>query len=235
MINKKSIREVLEEKGLNVNDYFDTLSKAKILAIEFGLRLHYYYVNCYGYQYVNSKLRIDIKPIINNDLKGFRTIIYYNNTTVLDSEKKEYLPGKWEEIINILYDNIDIMKLEQARKNKTINNIKTISSKMDYRNDKAVVNNSLTIIKQYQSAQDAEDNYYNLIAIYVNKNNDCVLSCNKKEYDDIFNIMKYSPGSWEEEIDEYIRLLYNNSQKKFEQENNASIDEEIKKLRKKYN
>lgn len=203
--------KVIADKGLDVERYL-TLRHYAIIIAGMGDLIHR--INGNGHRYEKCGLLIESF----NDLK-----VVFNKKIVLD--KTNYIPGKWEEILEELYKNKDVLWQQKRRKQTTISNVKSLASKLSY-DDQLYINENLKIIKSYY--HDSKDEYISY-GIVVMQNDEVLFSKFRYGYEyecSLREETKYNPGDWEEKIDEYIKGIQELEKKN----SNAIAEKQLQKV-----
>lgn len=210
------------------------------IAKNLGTVQNYFNIGKTGFKYNYSNLAIVVQPVLSKTNDGYyyqdNITIYYNLTTVLDSNKNLFIKGSWTEIIRYIYEHLNDMIIEKNRKIETLRNMVLLLPKDDKDFNLSFDNieiNYWYLTEDYEP--DWSDCKYQrkLTGVSVYENEEKVLETYlKREYDEYIDIKEYTPGAWERKIDSFINTA---NQNEFEQNNNSYIDEDLNSLRKKYN
>jgi hypothetical protein len=221
---------VLVDNNQSIDDYLSIGWKVKSIARQLGDRLNYFNINRRGYEYVGYGLSIKIEPTDN----AFNLYVSYKDTMVMiekDFYVKEYIPGKWEELVSALYENESKLLEEKRQAYKSRDNVLFVVKNAGIKSGKIEINPHFYIEEIFVAGEDYYDKGYSETrAIYYGNK---VFSTNYSgTYPSSYN---YVAGDWEIELEDYIRHLSNQKQQKFSNNSDDEIEQQLERLRKKYN
>ena len=232
-----------------INNDYDMNSSHIVKAMGFqiakklGTVQNYFNIGKKGFKYNYSKLAIVVQPVrskTNDYYYQDNVTIYYNYTTVFDFNENIFIKGSWTEIIRYIYEHLNDMIIEKNRKIETLRNMLLLLPKDDEDFNLSFDNIEINYWYFYEEYEPewSECKYQRkLTGVSVYENEEKVLETYlKREHGDYIEIKEYTPGAWERKIDSFVNTTINTAnQKKFEQNNNSYIEEDLNLLRKKYN
>ena len=165
------------------------------------------YYEYYGLKIINSGFQANEKILT----------IYYNGQKVLD--KKTYVPGIWEDILEELYIKAPIIKNQQRIKENYIKrklSILYIINSISTQNKIIKINDNIKIISQ-EEYSNCEKQRYKGTLYQVYENDKLVFKGYYSYFCKKDKVYEYIPGNWEEELIKYKKAIekqsYNFSKK----------------------
>ena len=160
--------------------------------------------------------------------------IYFNDDLVYSSSKKIYVPGKWETVLELIYENIPIFVYEVERKTQLEKNKKNILDDLvtiAQKNEFIDINDYLKVTVT-SDCFGYNNGHYKGRRYEVTNNGKIVFSAyiyaghHNKDY----NV--YVPGKWEELIHQYAIYIKSEEEKRKKIENDLLAEKTIERLRK---
>ena len=102
--------KIISRKGLDIDRYIETREKAKSLALFLGEKENFFQNSEDSeWVYKNGKLtiRFRLKTDYNDDSYHQAMQIGYDRRILLN--EKSYFPGKWEELVSLLYEKLEVL------------------------------------------------------------------------------------------------------------------------------
>ncbi|MBR3199296.1 MAG: hypothetical protein IKG27_04705 [Bacilli bacterium] len=225
---KKRQFKIISEKGLDIDNYLYTRKNAECVATALGKKEVNSSTGSTIFRYCDYNLLI-----IHTDRNDIEIKVLFNGTVVLDDTK--YFPGKWEEIVEILCKNILPILKERKQKEQTEKNILFLASRIKGNIGEINIGEHILLKKFY--IQDIKDEYMQS-GIVVLVNGEKVFEKVGSGYNyagiSLDSNPLYVPGEWENEISQYRNKIEYKEYNDFISKNDSLMEENIKKLRKRF-
>ena len=186
----------------------------------------------YDYDYVYEGFGLElVKPERPSEYNP-PIYINFNKERVLD--KDTYVPGLWEEVLNELYNKINVILQQREDEKQLLRKQESIlRTLMDINNvvctGDIVIDDSLRI-DSYDNISGYYDEHYNGTNFTVYLDNKEVFRAYYASMGDN-KFYHYEPGLWETKLDLYLNKVLLRKEMEKEQQNNNFARESIMKLR----